>query len=243
MGLSLFRNSGSDKYNDAIDAQQQYYNQAASYMQPYTQNSAQDFNSGRNALYQQGSQMMEQPSPLSLFGGYTQMSPQQAMQQAASGYSMSPQAQNQMKYMENGATNRLNYEGLYGSGQGNMQMAEIANDIQAKDMGQYMKTLGGTLDKQLKIAGMQDNERAGFMKNWQKMIDREFGASNTMAGNAMRTGSDIGGIYREEGKNEAQNPGLFEQGLSLAGAGLGLYDNHARTQAYVDQAQRYRPLF
>jgi len=243
MGLSLFGNSGSDKYGKAIAAQQQYYNQAAQSLAPYTQNAAQDFNTGRNALYQQGSQMMQQPSPLSLFGDYTQMSPQQAMQQAASGYSMSPQAQNQMKYMENAATNRLNYDGLYGSGQGNLQMAEIANDIQSKDMGQYMRTLGSTLDKQLKIAGMQDNERAGLMKNWQRMIDREFGASNTMAGNAMRTGNEISGLYRDEGRNESQNPGLFQQALSLAGAGLGLYDNHARTQAYVDQAERYRPLF
>jgi hypothetical protein len=243
MGLSLFGRSGNDKYNKAVGAQQQAYNNASLSLQPYTQNAQQDFDTSRNALYQQGSQMMSQPNPNDLFTPYLSMTPQQMVSQAQSGYQMSPGAQNQMKLLESGAQNKLNYEGFYGSGEGNLQQAEIANAVQSQDMGKYMNSLGSALDKQLKMVGMADQQREGFMKNWQKMIDREYGASNTMAGNAMRTGDNISGIYKQQGANEANNPGLLQQGLSLAGAGLGLYDNHARTQAYVDQSNRYRPLF
>lgn len=225
-----------DDYKDAQQATanaaasvDNYYGQAQGYMNPYTSNASQDFNTARQATYGAMQNMQAQGNPNA--GAYKALSmgPAALLGKAESGYSMDPATSQKMKYGESAAQNALNAEGLYGSGEGDMEMAEIGSTIYSQGEQQYLKNLMGTVDKQLKILGIDDDQRASVMNAFGKEIGLEAKSSTKMADLAQRSGETQARAYEnqariseQQARSESQRQPIMQL-ASLASGGLGTY--------------------
>jgi hypothetical protein len=141
---------------------------------------------------------------------------------------MDPATQQKMKYSESAAQNALNANGMYGSGSGDLEMAEIGNVVYSQGEQQYLSNLMDTFDKQLQVLGIDDNQRASVMNEFGKEIGLESKASSQMANIAQRTGESNSRAYQNQSRLDEQqaksdaNKQPLANILSLAGAGVGL---------------------
>ncbi len=201
--MSIFGNDYQGYSDDAIQAAEQSYSQAAGYMQPYTQNAGTDFSNGRNWLY-------------SALGGrtnaynqnmlnYLNMSPSQMMTQAMSGYSMSPLAQEEMAVTNSAVNNSAAAAGMAGSGTEMAAAGEIGNSIANQDIDNYLNQLLSAFGIQAKITGAYDKETQNLMDMFQDMLGVENKASSSMANNSMKEGQIISNDYNREANDSIRS--------------------------------------
>lgn len=232
MALFDFNNSRDDT-NNANDAINQYYGDAASYMSPYTSAAGTDFNTARKGLYGALGQMSAQGNPNQPFYKILGTGPENILNQAESGYKMSPATMNQMKIGQSAVNNQLTAEGLEGSGEGALESAEIGSMIYSQGMQQYLGNLTKTFDQQLKVLGIDDQQRQGIIGEFGKMIGLEQHSSNQMADIAQKSGQESANVYQNQARIDEQHQPL-NQLASIAGAGLGAYEaiKHPATGLY-----------
>lgn len=208
--MALFGSSSSDDTGKGIDAINQAYGEAAQYLNPYTQNAGTDFNNVRKGLYGAVGNLQSQGNPNTPFYQMLQHSPQDILNQAESGYQMSPFEQQQMQLGQSTLNNSLASQGLTGSGLGNAEMSGMTTAMNGADMQKYLGNLMHTFDKQLQVLGIDDKQRQGILGAFGKMVGMENHASGQMAGIAQKSGQESANLYgRQELADERKNRGLF----------------------------------
>jgi|WetSurMetagenome_2_1015567.scaffolds.fasta_scaffold45855_2 hypothetical protein len=181
----MFGNKNSDDYiNDANKSITQGYNQAASYESPYTTYGASDFDAGRNYLYKSlgGRQNYNEN-----FLKYLTMSPEDMLNEAMSGYDMSPMAEEEQTYALDAANNAETASGMGGSSNNSLLDAEIGNTIFNQDSSRYEDQLMQALGIQSKVLKGYDKQTSDLMSYFQDMLRTEEGASSNMANNAIKS--------------------------------------------------------
>jgi hypothetical protein len=177
------RKSSDDYINDANQSIQQGYEQAQSYEEPYTTYGATDFDNARNYLYKS---IGGRKNYNDTFLKYLSMSPQQMLNEAIGGYTMSPMATEEEQYALDAENNSEAAAGLGGSSGNDLLDAEIGNTIFNQDESRYENQLMQALGIQSQVLGGYDKQTNQLMKYFQDMLGTEEGASNNMAGNAMK---------------------------------------------------------
>ena len=213
---------GSNKdTQNAIDAENYYYDQASGYMSPYTENAAQDFNTGRNLVYQGGRNRLSGPRYGQKPTNYI-MSPEELLQQGESGFSMNPAEQEKLKYSESLANNTLNANGMYGSENNAFIDAGIGNVLTSADMGNYLKSLDESARQELGLSNRYAKSTNKILSLFQGILGTENRASNAMASNAMRAGQEESNAY-SRAADQASRFSPLNTGLQAAGTGYGIY--------------------
>jgi len=223
--MNIFNNNSDDYTKDAIEAEQNAFNQAAGYMNPFTQYAGTDFDSARNALLS-ALGIRKQPK------GYNQnffqilgQSPTDMLNQAMASYSMSPAAQQEEKYAMSALDNSMTAAGMGGSGDNMLAAGEIGNDIYEQDMSNYLGSLMKSFGVQRDVLGMYNKQNDYLIGLLQDMLGVENKASQTMAGDSMKEGQVIANAdTREAANNRYKDP--FKEMLSLLGAGIGGYEDY-----------------
>lgn len=183
--MALFGESSSDYIDDANDSIENAYNESAAYEEPYTEYGSQDFDSARNYLYKSlgGRQNYNQN-----FQKYLTMSPSEMIDQAISGYSLSPLAQEEEMVAGSAVNNAATASGMGGSGDDKLASAEIANTIFNQDESNYLNQLMTAFGIQTGLTKAYDKQTQTLGRAFQDMLRTEEGAADTMAGNAMKEG-------------------------------------------------------
>lgn len=219
----MFGQESSDDYiDDANQSLTQGYNQASAYESPYTTYGASDFDAGRNYLYKSlgGRQDYNQ-----MFLKYLNMSPEDMLNEAMQGYSMSPMAKEEETYSLDAANNAMTASVMGGSSDNSMLDAEIGNTIFNQDESRYENQLMQALGIQSDVVQGYDKQTNQLMKYFQDMLGTEEGAANNMASNSMKEGQ-YSANADERGSvdaNMSRNSPL-RQLMSIAGMASGIYE-------------------
>lgn len=194
------------------------YERAQESMLPYTQYAGDDFNFGRNKLYSMMNQYGQAPNYNKQFYDYLDLSPQELLNQAMGGYETSPMTDYQQKYMQSALDNNMNAKGMGGSPNQELLDSEIASILNAQGMQQYLGNLLGTYGVQHQILGDYRQQGSNLAKMFQSMLGVENKASNTMAGNAMRTGQiEANSADRNSANHQRMLSNLFHSMLRIPG--------------------------
>lgn len=215
---ALAHNRMQNDIDEGNQAVSQYYNDAAQYEEPYTQYANEDFSNGRNALYRTAGLQAKNPRyNQETYNKFLTLSPDELLGYAMQGYSMSPMAQQEMKYSMSGLENEMAASGELGSGRNAGMAAELGNTIYNQDSSRYLKSLKSTASFQGKVLGDYDQETRELAGLFQDMLGTEENASKNMADNAMRAAQMSSNLSREESRNE-QEYGPLNEISSIYGA-------------------------
>lgn len=165
-----FTSNGYDQagqgYQKGADAVNNSYNNATGFMNPYNQ-----MGMGEMGMYGQGVNAMADPNGL--------------INKFMANYSMSPQAQFQMKQGQQGINNAAAAGGTLGSGPEQKQMTQFNQGVTNNDQNNYLNQRLGLYNQFVNgagnMVGMGQNA-AGQMGNW-----------------AMDQGSDLAQLYGQQG--------------------------------------------
>lgn len=215
--------ASSNMQNDiskGVDSVNQYYSDAGTYLSPYTSNAGEDFNTGRSTLGKYGTQQMGNPSyNQQMYNQYLGMTPDDLLNQALSGYMMSPIAQQQLKVGMSGLTNAMAASGQLGSGRNAAMGVELANGIINQDLSKYLKMKQGAFDTQQTVLDQYNAQNKYLAGLFQDLIGTESKASSTMSQNAMRAAQMVSSLYRTAA-NQEKNYRPGNNIMSLGAMGL-----------------------
>lgn len=218
----LASNRASQNTQSAIDAENQYYNNAAAYMGPYTQNAGTDFNTGRNLIYSAGSKRLAGPRYGQNPFKYIQ-SPSSLLQQGQASFQANPAEQFKLGADESKANSVMNSEGMYGSADNAALDAAINNVATSADMANYLKELSKSAGDEMGLTKDYENQNKMIGELFKNLNKLEYGASSTMAENAMRAGQQESESYnRETEASRFNNP--INTLIGAAGTGFGIYE-------------------
>lgn len=200
-------------YSDIIDAikqaqtqQRGYYQEAVGRLQPYMA-------AGTRGLeaYERGL------APLA--------TPQQFYKQMLAGYQTSPATQQELQQAEQAARYGGLATGMYGSGAQRKALADVAQQLTARDIGDYAQRMMGIYG--MGLAGQQQLAQAGQLAGtqagqWGMMTGQDIANLQAQIGQA-RYGQDVA---RQQGLQSLLSLGLagitggFEGGGGAAGRGI-----------------------
>lgn len=200
----------------AADSVNQYYQQSAAYMSPYTNNAGNDFDTARTAIYGAAGNMAQQGNPNAGVYNLLNYNPSQILNHAESGYSMSPFAQQQEQAANAIMTNKLGAQGIEGSGVGDMEHDEISSAILDQDQQQYLSNLSKSFDSYLRVLGIDDKQRSDVMGAFGKMIGLENKSSTKMADLSQRSGEEAANVYKNQARLDSQQARLDSQRQPIA---------------------------
>lgn len=218
----LASNRASQNTQNAIDAENQYYNNAAAYMDPYTQNAQQDFSTGRNLIYSAGTKRLAGPRYGQNPFKYIQ-SPASLLNQAESGFQTNSAEQFKLNADESRANSVLNSEGMYGSADNAALDAAINNVATSADMSNYLKMLSKSAGDEFGLTQDYVNQNKMIGELFKNLNKLEYGASSTMANNAMRAGQEESNAYERETTADRFNSPINTL-IGAAGTGFGIYE-------------------
>lgn len=217
------RSNMQSDISNGINSINQYYGEAGNYMSPYTSYANEDFGTGRDTLFGYGSQQMSNPHyNQQFYNEFLDMTPDQLLNQAMSGYAMSPIAQQQMKLAMSGLTNAMAASGQLGSGRNAAMAAELGNSVINQDMGKYLKMKQGAFNTQQSVLDQFNQQNKYLASLFQDMVGTENKASSSMAQNAMRAAQMSSNLWRTAATQE-KNYRPMNNLASLVGAGLEAY--------------------
>ncbi len=214
--MGLFSNKSS---SNAIDAEDDAYDDAAASLSPYTEFAQQDFDSARNAIYQGFDYLLNRPHyaqgiSQSLLG----QTPSELLDQAYSGYSMSPATQQQMQIAESGVQNSMAASGMAGSGDNMLASAEVGSMIYNQGMDQYLNQLMDAFGVQMNALAGYQQPISGLTDAFSNMLGTEYGASTQLANDAMKRGQVQANTYNRQAMNQrSSNPLRTLGGMATAG--------------------------
>lgn len=175
--------SPGNAYKKAGKKMEQYYNQGQGYLQPYNQHGTDQFQ-----------RLMEQANALN--------DPAALQAKWASGYSMSPQAQQLQQKATSSGLDAASSMGLMGSSTAVNNIQNSAGEIMQNDRQKYMDDL---MQKYMASIGIGQN-----------MYGTGANAAGAMSNNAMNMGGEMGNIAF----NKQNAPGqMFGNLLSMVGNG------------------------
>lgn len=207
--------------NNAINAENNYYNQASGFLNPYTENAGTDFNTGRNLLYGAGTERLNAPKYGQNPYRYIE-SPSDLLQQGESSFQMNPAEQAKMNYSISAANSALNYEGMSGSGNEAAIDAAIKNTLTSQDLTHYLGLLNQSAKEEFGLTQNYEKSNEMLANLFQDLIQTEYKGSSEMGRNAMEAGRIESRSYDEAAREQHMfNP--FNAGLQMAGAGYGIF--------------------
>ena len=221
--MSVFGKSQSSYMHDANKALDQGYAQEQAALSPYTKYSQDDFDKLRQSVFGGAKRFAGQPQYGKQFSQYLNMSPEQLMNQAMSGYKESDLTKMEKAASKNAMDNQELYSGMYGSGVGELTEAEIDDVLGVQGMGTYLKGIEGALKTQGSIYDRYAKKRgheAGMLgKGFKDIIGEEYGASTKLGEGAMREAQQKAMLDERAGSRAGKN-NMFRNllGLGVVGA-------------------------
>jgi hypothetical protein len=181
MGLFNSGNTPQGATDNSINALQQGYGAASSQMSPYTNPASQDFNTARGLVYGGGSKAMKFGNPYDQWYGYAKQNPENLFNGVVSSYSMSPAEQEAEQQALNTQNNMAAANGMYGSGENDALDSEISTQAYNSGLQSYLKGIGKTVGYQQQFLSDWSNQVKGLSSMFSKLINKEYGASDSMA--------------------------------------------------------------
>ncbi len=222
--------------DQALQYEQEAYNNSANLLSPYTQNAGTDFNNGRQAIYDAGGKLIGYGNPATGLWNQIGEDPTTMYEQDMANYTMSAGAQNEMAAEEMAANNAAAASGQIGGTNNMVQDEQIAESVTSQDEQQYFNDVQKERGNQLSYLDDLRNVQSTLLKTFQSMIGREYGASNQLSQAGLRAAQEAGRDEMEAGRYESQNDsGLLKDAGNLlgglVGAGASIYDNNKLIKA------------
>jgi len=167
-------------YNQAMDYINTGYSDAKNYMNPYYQGGLSDYNSYRNYVGNMGKTLAPYQNAGQQQWDQINQSPQDYYNSIMSGYTTSPQAQNQMNSMYNATNQGASASGMYGSSAYNNDLQQNANNITAGDQQQYFGNVQSTNNMQMQDLQNLQQQQAAYRNSLGGLADMGFNSAGAM---------------------------------------------------------------
>ena len=224
--MGIFSNQATPYYKKAENAINTGVQNQQNALAPYTQNAGTDFNNLRDAFYKGANNFANTPNAGASFTDYLKMSPNQLVEQAMQGFKESPYQTANRKAQAEAENHRLQSEGLYGSGQGNLEQGEIQQKLDEQYQNDYLSNAMKAFGVQGQVYDRYASARSQIAKmlgiEESQLFNKEGNATNLLSSILGKQGTDLSNLNQKEGANASEaRQNLFHQLAGLTGLAVG----------------------
>lgn len=213
----------SSGYDQAMDYINTGYSDAKNYMNPYYQGGLADYNSYRDYVGNMGKTLAPYQNAGQQQWDQINQSPQDYYNSIMSGYTTSPQAQNQMNSMYNATNQGASASGMYGSSAYNNDLQQNANNITAGDQQQYFGNVQNTNNMQMQDLQNLQQQQAAYRNSLGGLADMGFNSAGAMGHYSTAQASQLAQLQAQKTMAQAmQHQQLLNNIFSGAGGVAGM---------------------